>query len=72
MLDKTSRFRKTLGGYNKKKKSSFDFPDAKPDLLVHIRQRAKKDHTKRLMVVIFLFVTIAVGVGFLLKHFNVI
>ena len=43
-LDKSKRFRKTLGGYNKKKKVEYNLPTATPEQLENIRARIKKDN----------------------------
>ena len=56
-LDKSSRFRKTLGGYGKNRKPEFDFPKANPELLEQIRLKAKKDH-KRSQIVFSVFFVI--------------
>tara|TARA_B100000809_G_C15110486_1_gene520406 strand:+ start:1568 stop:1786 length:219 start_codon:yes stop_codon:yes gene_type:complete len=45
-LDKSKRFRKTLGGYGKNRKLEFDFPKANPELLEQIRLKIKKDYKK--------------------------
>jgi hypothetical protein len=39
MLDKSKRFRKTLGGYDKKRKIQYDFPKATPEQLIEIRKK---------------------------------
>ena len=39
-LDKTSRFRKTPGGYEKNKTIVYDFPEATPELLESIKSKA--------------------------------
>ena len=71
-LDKTSRFKKTLGGYGKNRKSEFNFPKASPELLDQIRQKAKKDRKKRQMMSIALFIILfSVGV-YVLFYFNII
>lgn len=44
MLDKSKRFKKTLGGYDKNRKMEFDLPKATPKQLREIRQRIKKDN----------------------------
>jgi len=65
-LDKSSRFKKTLGGYGKNKKTKFDFPKASPELLKKIRLKAEKDH-KRSQIIFTVFflilfvITIYVG-----------
>lgn len=44
MLDKSKRFRKTSGGYNKNAKTEFDLPKASPSQLLEIRKRLKKEN----------------------------
>ncbi|WP_299111214.1 hypothetical protein [uncultured Winogradskyella sp.] len=44
MLDKSKRFRKTLGGYNKNRKIEYNLPNATPEQLTEIRQRLKKEN----------------------------
>ena len=44
MLDKSKRFRKTLGGYNKNRKVDYDFPKATPEYLEEIRRKLKKEN----------------------------
>ena len=44
MLDKSKRFRKTLGGYGKNRKVEYDFPEATPEQLIAIRNRLKKEN----------------------------
>nr|WP_321245726.1 hypothetical protein [uncultured Psychroserpens sp.] len=46
-LDKSKRFKKTLGGYGKNRKPEYDFPKAKPELLEQIRLKAKKDYKRK-------------------------
>jgi len=43
MLDKSSRFKKTLGGYGDLDKSQFDFPKVTPEDLKNIRDRLQKE-----------------------------
>ncbi len=42
MLDKSKRFRKTLGGYDKNRKRNYDFPEATPEMLLEIRKKLKR------------------------------
>lgn len=46
MLDKSKRFRKTLGGYDKGRKGNFDFPKATPEMLLEIRKNLKREQQK--------------------------
>lgn len=71
-LDKSSRFKKTLGGYGKNKSSKFDFPEATPELLVAIQLKIKKNYNRNLIVSSIVFISFfAVGI-YLLYHFNII
>lgn len=42
MLDKSKRFRKTLGGYDKNRKRNYDFPEATPEMLLEIWKKLKR------------------------------
>jgi hypothetical protein len=42
-LDKSKRFRKTLGGYDKGRKGNFDFPQSTPEMLLEIRKKLKRE-----------------------------
>ncbi|WP_178990163.1 hypothetical protein [Winogradskyella schleiferi] len=44
MLDKSKRFRKSLGGYGKSRKPEYDFPKAAPEQLIEIRRKLKKEN----------------------------
>ena len=44
MLDKSKRFRKTLGGYNKRIKIEYSFPEATPEYLLEIKNKLKKEN----------------------------
>ena len=44
MLDKSRRFRKTLGGYDKRRKVEYNFPKATPQQLKMIRDKLKKEN----------------------------
>ena len=44
MLDKSKRFRKTLGGYDKSRKTEYNLPKATPKQLREIRQKLKKEN----------------------------
>ncbi|SDH03683.1 hypothetical protein SAMN04489796_1011228 [Winogradskyella thalassocola] len=44
MLDKSRRFRKTLGGYDKKRKVEYNFPKVTPQQLKMIRHKLKKEN----------------------------
>ncbi|WP_298900366.1 hypothetical protein [uncultured Psychroserpens sp.] len=71
-LDKSSRFKKTLGGYGKNAKSEFDFPEASPELLHQIKQKAKKDHKRHQVISLVSFI-ILFGIGiYVLIYFNII
>lgn len=59
MLDKTKRFKKTLGGYGYVNKAQFDLPEATPEVLRNIRDRLQQErrqlHLKR--GIIFFIIT---------------
>ena len=64
MLDKSSHFKKTSGGYESTKPDLFDFPRATPELLCEIGHRCKKENQKKfnrtmviLVVLILLLIT---------------
>ena len=61
-LDKTSRFRKTPGGYEKNKTIVYDFPEATPELPESIKSKAIRErkilHLKTLLT--FVIITIAI------------
>lgn len=44
MLDKSKRFRKTLGGYNKNGKTEYNLPKATPEQLQEIRKKLKREN----------------------------
>jgi len=44
MLDKSKRFRKTLGGYNKNRTTEYNLPKATPEQLLEIRKGLKKEN----------------------------
>ncbi|MBU2927548.1 hypothetical protein [Winogradskyella psychrotolerans] len=44
MLNKSKRFRKTLGGYDKQRKTEYNFPKATPEHLEQLRQKLKKEN----------------------------
>jgi len=58
MLDKSKRFRKTLGGYGKNKKIEYDFPEATPEILKKIRERIQKERKQTLIKSLILFAVI--------------
>lgn len=71
-LDKTSRFRKTLGGYGKNKTTEFDFPEAHPELLKQIRLKAKKDHKRSQMIFTVFFMVLFISAIYALYHYNIV
>ncbi|GAB5565820.1 MAG: hypothetical protein Wins2KO_28830 [Winogradskyella sp.] len=52
MLDKSKRFRKTLGGYNKCTRGNFNFPKASPELLLEIKNKVRRENRKLWMKVV--------------------
>lgn len=59
MLDKSRRFRKTLGGYDSKEKPEYDFPKATPELLENIRLKIKHENRKATIKGIITFFIVA-------------
>ncbi|WP_179321279.1 hypothetical protein [Winogradskyella helgolandensis] len=43
-LDKSKRFRKTLGGYDKQRKTEYNFPKATPQQLEMIKYKLKREN----------------------------
>lgn len=60
MLDKSKRFRKTLGGYSNKR-AQYDFPKATPKQLTGIRKKLKKENQLLWIKVIGLSSLIIIG-----------
>ncbi len=71
-LDKTSRFKKTLGGYGKNKRHEFDFPKASPELLEQIKQKAQKDHKRKRLISAILFIILFCVLVYVTFYFNII
>ncbi|EDP71498.1 hypothetical protein FBALC1_03402 [Flavobacteriales bacterium ALC-1] len=44
MMGKRTKFKKTLGGYGKNRKTEYNFPKATPKQLREIRQKLKKEN----------------------------
>ncbi|MEP1489790.1 MAG: hypothetical protein ABJK28_15315 [Algibacter sp.] len=55
MLDKSKRFKKTLGGFDRSKRNQFDFPEATPEILLEIRTKIRKQQRRR---------NVKIGIGF--------
>jgi hypothetical protein len=69
-LDKSSRFKKTLGGYGKNKKPTYDFPKATPEVLAEIQSKTKKEQKliQRTTILVFISViSIFLFIIFLIK-----
>ncbi len=66
MLDKSKRFRKTLGGYNKHRKVEYSFPEATPEYLLEIKNKLKKENQ---MIWLKTTVTFIIVLGGLLLYF---
>ncbi|MGJ8592128.1 MAG: hypothetical protein ACSHXF_06250 [Aquaticitalea sp.] len=60
MLDKTKRFKKTLGGYGDVDNAQFDFPETSPDVLSNIRNRLQKEERRLLTKQLILFCAITI------------
>ncbi|WP_299338456.1 hypothetical protein [uncultured Psychroserpens sp.] len=71
-LDKSSRFKKTLGGYGKNRKHEFNFPDASPQLLERIRLKAKKEHKRKQLIFTVFFVLLFIISVISVFYFNII
>ncbi|WP_339625191.1 hypothetical protein [uncultured Winogradskyella sp.] len=65
MLDKSKRFRKTLGGYGKNKKTQYNLPKASAEQLLMIRENLKKEHRFLWLKVVGLFIVIIMGLVWL-------
>lgn len=65
MLDKSRRFRKTLGGYDWSKSPKLDLPKATPEQLKEIRLRIKLENRKIKLkqFVIVLIITIPLTIA---------
>jgi len=61
MLDKSKRFRKTLGGYNKQRQSIGDLPKATPQQLKEIRKRIKIEN-KLLWIKVVMLSILIIGI----------
>lgn len=66
MLDKSKRFRKSLGGYGKKRKIEYDLPEANPKLLRDIRKKIKKENQLLWVKVIGLTSIVLIGLVWML------
>jgi hypothetical protein len=69
-LDKSSRFKKTLGGYGKNRKTEFNFPEAHPELLKQIRLKAKKDHKRSEVIFTVFFIVLFVISVYTIYYLN--
>ncbi|MEN8886806.1 MAG: hypothetical protein ABF246_10480 [Winogradskyella sp.] len=65
MLDKSKRFRKTLGGYGKNKKTEYNLPKASAEQLLMIRENLKKEQRSLWLKVVGLFIVIIMGLVWL-------
>ena len=59
-LDKSKRFRKTMGGYSKSKRTEYDFPKATPELIKRIKEKMLKQHKRQHRVSIILLGSILI------------
>ena len=71
-LDKSKRFKKTLGGYEKNKKTEFDFPTASPELLKQIRLKTEKDHKRSQIIFTAFFIVLFILAIYAGYFYNVI
>lgn len=65
MLDKSKRFRKTLGGYDKSEKPEYNFPEATTSQISDIRKRLKKENQMLWIKIIGLSSLIIIGLVYL-------
>lgn len=52
MLDKSSHFKKTKGGYDSENSVQFDFPESTPKILREIRDRLIMERKQRLIKIV--------------------
>ncbi len=71
-LDKSKRFKKTLGGYGKNKKTEFDFPAASPEFLKQIRSKAEKDHKRSQIIFTAFFIVLFILAIYAGYFYNII
>ena len=62
-LDKSKRFRKTLGGYGPKLKVQYNFPKASSDQLKAIRDRLQAERRTSVLRHLLIVFLIVVGLG---------
>lgn len=55
MLDKSKRFKKTLGGFDSSKTNQFDFPESTPEILFEIRTKIRKQQRNRNVIIGIVF-----------------
>lgn len=67
MLDKSKRFRKTLGGYDKNRKIEFNLPKATPEQLKEIRRKLKKENQNLWIKILSITAILIVGLVWMLK-----
>lgn len=67
MLDKSKRYRKTLGGYDKNRKIEFNLPKATPEQLKEIRQKLKKENQNLWIKILSITAILIVGLVWMLK-----
>ena len=66
MLDKSKRFRKSLGGYGKNRKVEYNLPEATPKQLRDIREKLKKENQLLWIKVIGLTLIVLIGLVWML------
>ena len=74
MLDKSKRFKKTLGGYNPEAKTEYNFPKTSAKQLRNISKRLQEEHRLRMYKVVFvtLIIFLAIVCAFLYASDGVI
>ncbi|RYH75691.1 hypothetical protein EVU94_01655 [Flavobacteriaceae bacterium 144Ye] len=55
MRNRRDKFKKTLGGYDNKRKTEYDFPEATPEVLKEIKERLIKERKQRFIKIAILF-----------------
>lgn len=58
MLDKSKRFKKTLGGLDSSKTNQFDFIESTPEMLLEIRTKIRKQQNRKSVLFVIGFVVL--------------
>jgi len=68
MLDKSKRFRKTRGGYGKKKQSLNQLPKATPEELKALAKRLQKERQIRMIKVVIVTILLFLGLVYVFVY----